>query len=51
MYLMKRVTLRMNLELYEKIVHLAKRERRSIHAQILYILERFINQEERIMKG
>ena len=37
---MKRFTLRLPIELYDKIARLAKLEKRSIHAQILYILEK-----------
>lgn len=39
---MKRFTLRLPDSLHNKLARLAKLEKRSIHAQILYILEKEI---------
>ena len=41
---MKILTLRMPIDLYEKVARLAKKDRRSIHAEILYILESFLKE-------
>ena len=43
---MKRFTLRLPDELHQKITQLARSARRSIHAQILYILENYFGVEE-----
>jgi len=45
---MKRMTLRMNEALYKIIKERATREHRSIHAEILVVLERFFGKGQRI---
>jgi hypothetical protein len=45
---MKRMTLRMNEALYGIIKERATREHRSIHAEILVVLERFFGKGQRI---
>lgn len=37
--MIKRVTLRLEPELYEKLKAQAKRERRSLHAQVVWLLD------------
>jgi hypothetical protein len=36
----KRITLRLDPELYDKLQAEAKRERRSLHAQVVWLLEK-----------
>lgn len=39
-------TLRIEEELYEKIVKIAEEEKRSVNSEIVYILERFIKEKK-----
>ena len=39
-------TLRIEDELYEKIVKLAEEEKRSVNSEIVYILEKFIKEKK-----
>ncbi len=39
-------TLRIEDELYEKIVKLAEEEKRSVNSEIIYILEKFIKEKK-----
>ena len=41
---MKRLTLRLPDDLHAKVKKLAEKEHRSLHAQILYILEQYLKQ-------
>jgi hypothetical protein len=45
---MKRMTLRMNEALYKIIKERATREHRSIHAEILVVLEKFFGKGQRV---
>lgn len=42
---MPKLTLRVSEELNEELAELAKREQRSVHAQILYLLQRALEAE------
>lgn len=39
-------TLRIEEELYEKIVKIAEEEKRSVNSEIVYILEKFIKEKK-----
>lgn len=39
-------TLRISEELYEKIVEIAEKEKRSINSEILYILEKYVEEKK-----
>lgn len=39
-------TLRIDEELYEKIVKIAEEEKRSVNSEIVYILEKFIKEKK-----
>lgn len=38
----KRVTLRLPIDLYNRIKRLAEQEKRSIHSQVVYMLESYL---------
>ncbi len=46
---MKRFTLRLPNDLHDKIRELARLEKRSIHAQILYILEHYLKETHKCL--
>lgn len=39
-------TLRIEEEIYEKIVKIAEEEKRSVNSEIIYILEKFIKEKK-----
>ena len=46
--IIKRFTLRFPIDLYNQIQRLAKQEKRSLHAQILFMLESCIGEKDGI---
>ena len=48
---MKQLTLRLPNELHQALKELADKEQRSLHAQIIYILEKYLEQLKKEKQG
>jgi hypothetical protein len=46
-----RFALRLPPELHQALQRLARRDRRSLHGQIIYVLERYVAHEEGELEG